>query len=336
MRRVLSIVLALALLLTACGGGLAPTPTAPPASPTARPLTHVKYAMGYLPDVQFAPFYIAAEKGYFKAEGIEIEFVTMFENDSAPLIGTNALQFGNISAEQVLQARAQGLPLVYVAAWYQKFPVAVVARKSLGLASPADLKGHAIGLPGLFGASYVGLRALLKNAGVAESDVTLNAIGFTQVAAFTAHQADIVVGYANNEPVQLQANGADLTIFTVADYVPMASNGMVTNEQTIAEHPELVRGMVRALLRGVADAIANPDEAYTISAKYVETLANADPATVATQTQVLAASIQLWKADRLGLSDPEGWGNTQATLLDIGLLTTPLDLSQAYTNAFVP
>jgi NitT/TauT family transport system substrate-binding protein len=292
--------------------------------------------MGYIPDVQFAPFYVAAEKGYFVAEGIAIEFVTQFENDSAPLLGINDLQFANISAEQVLQARAQGLPLVYVAAWYQKFPIAVVARQSLGLASPADLKGQTIALPGLFGASYVGVRALLKTANVTESEVTLNAIGFNQVSVFTANEADIVVGYANNEPVQLAASGQALTIFNVADYAALASNGMVTNEQTIKANPALVRGMVRALLRGLADTIANPDEAFELSKKYVEALTNADAATTATQRQVLAASIELWKAERLGHINPQGWDNTQATLLDMGLLTAPLDVRQAFTNEFVP
>jgi NitT/TauT family transport system substrate-binding protein len=292
--------------------------------------------MGYIPDVQFAPFYVAKEKGYFAAEGIDITFETMFENDSAPLIGANKLQFGNVSAEQVLQARAQGLPLVYVAAWYQKFPIAIVARESLGLASPADLKGHHIALPGLYGASYIGVRALLKQAGVAESDVTLDEIGFNQVPVFAAGQADIVVGYANNEPVQLAAGGQALTIFKIADYVHMASNGMVTNEQTIADHPELVRGMVSALLGGLNDTIADPDEAFEISKLYVEALTTADAATIAAQKQVLAASIEMWKADRLGYADPLGWEATQSVLLDMGLLAAPLDLSKAFTNEFVP
>lgn len=331
MRRWLLIWVGVALGVSACGGAIPATPTPAPAS-----LTPVKYAMGYIPDVQFAPFYVAKDKGYFAAEGLDLTFETMFENDSAPLIGANEMQFGTISAEQVLQARAQGLPLVYVAAWYQKFPVAVVARDSLGLSAPADLAGQRIGLPGLFGASYIGLRALLKEAGVTEAEVTLEAIGFNQVPAFLAGQSDIIVGYANNEPVQLAAGGQGITTFKIADYVEMAANGMVTNEQTIRDQPELVRGMVRALLRGLADTIADPDAAYTIATRYVEGLAAADAATTATQKQVLAASIDMWRADRLGYANPQGWEATQAILLDMGLLTTPLDLNQAYTNAFVP
>ena len=76
MKKLLSLLLLL-FTLTACVGAPAATSTPPPAQ-TPPPLTHVKLAMGYIPDIQFAPFYVAAEKGYFAEQGIEIEFVTMF------------------------------------------------------------------------------------------------------------------------------------------------------------------------------------------------------------------------------------------------------------------
>jgi len=91
--------------------------------------------------------------------------------------------------------------------------------------------------------------------------------------------------------------------------------------------------MVGATLKGLADTIANPDEAYTISKKYIPNLAQAD---AATQKQVLSASIALWKTDRLGYSDPQSWQNMQDTLLKMGLLKQALDLSKAFTNQFIP
>ena len=57
---------------------------------------------------------------------------------------------------------------MYVAAWYQQYPVSVVAKSELGILIPQDLKGKKIGLPGLFGANYVGLRALLSEAKMSE------------------------------------------------------------------------------------------------------------------------------------------------------------------------
>ena len=111
-------------LLSACSPKPAPT------------LTHVKLSLGYIPDIQFAPLYVAAQKGYFAAAGIEIELAYQDENQAVALVGANSLQFAVVSGEQVLLARAQGLPVVYVAAWYQQYPVSVVAPSSKGISLP--------------------------------------------------------------------------------------------------------------------------------------------------------------------------------------------------------
>ena len=248
-------------------------------------------------------------------------------------MGSNDLQFAVVSGEQVLLARTQGLPLVYVAAWYQKYPVSVVAKADQGINTPADLRGKTIGLPGLYGANYIGLRALLYSAGLTEADVTLDSIGYTQVAALTAGRDQAVSVYTANEPVQLRSQGVALTELRVADTVQLTGNGLITNETTVAGNPDLVRRMVAVLLHGISDTIADPQAAYQTSLGYVDSLAQAD---TAVQKQVLATTIELWKADRLGYSDPKAWENMQAVLLDMGLLTQSLDLSKAFTNKFVP
>jgi NitT/TauT family transport system substrate-binding protein len=313
----------LAVLLAACGGA---TPT-----PATGELTHIRLPMGFTPSVQYAPFYVAVDKGYFAAEGLALDFDYSFETNGVQLVAAGQLPFAVVSGEQVLLARAQGLPVVYVFAWFQKFPVAIMSLADSGITRPADLRGKRIGTPLLEGANYVGLSAMLAKAGIAPADVTIKAIGFNQVPALMAGQVDAVVVYANNEPIRLAAQGEKLSVINVADSVSLAANGILTNEDTVAHQPDLIRRFNRALLRGLQDTLANPDAAYTISKKYVEGITDD-----AVEKAVLAASIDMWKADRLGRSDPAAWETMQQTLLDAPLLTQAQDLTKTFTNDFVP
>jgi NitT/TauT family transport system substrate-binding protein len=326
--RTLSFFILMSFIISACISGS----QTPNLEATRANLTPIRLPMGYIPSVQFTPFYVAVEKGYYLEEGLDIEFNYSFETDGVALVGAEELQFAVVSGEQVLLARAQELPVVYVMAWWQDYPVAVTAKSELGVQTPADLAGKEIGLPGLFGASYIGLRALLNAGGLEEEDVILESIGFNQVEALVADQVEVAVVYANNEPIQLESMGYDIDLVSVADYVALASNGLITNETTITDNPDLVRGIVRATLKGVADTIENPEAAYLVSTKYVEGLDQTDEQV---QMKILTTSIGFWKADPLGPSDPQAWQNMQDVLLDIGLLTKPLDLNAAYTNEFI-
>ena len=316
--------LGMVLLLSACSPG--------PGQETD-PLTKIRLPMGYVPNIQFAPLYVAIEKGYFRQAGLDVEPDYQLETDGVALVGAGDLQFALVSGEQVLLARAQGLPVVYVAAWYQQYPVSVVAKSEAGILIPQDLQGKTIGLPGLFGANYVGLRALLFEAKMSENDVSLDSIGFNQVELLAAGEQDVIVGYSANEPIQLRARGIPVTEIRVADYVQLASNGVLTNEQVIGENPELVRAFVSAFLKGLADTIADPEEAFKLSEPHIPNFADLD---VDVQKQILATSIEQWKGERLGYSDPQAWQNMHEVLLEMGLVTEDVDLNDAFTNEFVP
>lgn len=296
-------------------------------------LRHIKLPMGYIPNIQYAPFYVAADKGYFAEEGIEIEFDYSFETDGVALTGAGEIPFTVASGEQVLLARSQGLPVVYAFAWYQQFPISVIAKPELGIESPEDLRGRKIGLPGLFGANYIGVEALLFSAGIESAEVEYDAIGFNQVESFATGASDLVAVYTANEPIVLRAQGFDVTELRVSDHAQLTANGIVTSEMTIANEPELVRGMARALARGIETAMANPEEAYQISAKFVE---NLDDQNKAVQMQVLETSIEFWKAERIGFSDSQAWENMHELLVNMGMIPEPIDLSKAFTNEFVP
>ena len=286
------------------------TPAQPPA-PDA--LTKIRLPVGYIPNIQFAPFYVAMEKGYFEDAGLQVELDYSYETDAVALVGAGELPFAVVSGEQVLLGRGQGLPIVYVMAWYQEYPVGVVAFAEKGIRQISDLAGKKIGIPGLYGASYIGFRALLEAAGLEESDVTLDAIGFNQVEALAAGQEDAGVIYIANEPVQLESQGYDITVLPVSDAMELVGNGLITNETQIKQDPELVNKMVAATMKGIADTMKNPQEAYEISKKYVEGLDTADRDV---QLKILETSIGLYgNIEDLGVSRRSAWENMQEILL---------------------
>jgi NitT/TauT family transport system substrate-binding protein len=332
MTLLMSVMGSMAVLLSACA---APPPAAPApgaSATTAAPaLTKVRLPMGYIPNVQYAPYYVAVEKGYFAEQGIEIEFDYKFETDGVKLVAANELPFAVVSGEQVVLARAQGLPVKYFVEWYRQFPIAVFSLKDKNIVKPEDLKGKTIGVPGFFGATYVGWKAFADKHGLSDSDVKLEEIGFTQAAAVQQGKVDAAVGYVVNEPIVLEQNGFPVNVFNVGQDVDMVANGLMTNETVLKEKPALVQGMSNALLKGIRDTLANPDEAMEITTKYVEGLKADD----ATQKKVLLATIELMKGEPLGVSSPEAWENTQATLLSMGQIKEKMDVNSFFTNKFV-
>jgi len=293
----------------------------------------VRLPVGYIPNVQFAPLYVAIEKGFYRDAGLEVNLDYNMETDSMALVGANEIQFAIVSGEQVPLGRAQGLPVVYVLDWYQQYPVGVVSMADKNIHIPADLKGKKIGIPGLYGASYIGFKALLNAAGINENEVTLDSIGFTQAPALIDKLEDAVVIYVNNEPIKLRYDGYQVNVLKVSDYLPMVGNGLITNQKTIDEHPELVRAMVKATLAGIEYTIAHAEEAFQICKKYVESLAATDQNL---QREVLAASIELWKAEKLGYSNLDAWENMNNLLVKMNLLKKPLEIAPMYSNDFLP
>ena len=330
-RLILNPLLCLGIVVTL--GGCSPSqPTATPTPPAPPTLEEITLAMGFIPNVQFAPFYVAVEKGYFDAESLTINFDYGMETDLLKLVGAGELQFAVASGDQVILARTHGLPVVYVLNWYRRFPVCVVSLKEKGINGAKDLVGKTVGIPATEGASYIGWRALLHAEGIDEAQVNLQVIGYTQVASLTEGRVDAAVCYAMNEPVQLSQAGYLIDVIYVADYANLVSNGLITNEQTIAERPKLVQGLVRAMLRGLQYTIEHPDEAFELCKKHVPEIGGDNEAL---QKAVLVESIKFWQGDGLGYSDRAAWEESQRFMRQIGLIDAEVDVEKLFTNRFV-
>ncbi|MHB9032743.1 MAG: ABC transporter substrate-binding protein, partial [Anaerolineae bacterium] len=292
----------------------------------------VTIAMGYIPNVQFTPFYVAIEKGYFSAEGLDVTLDYGMETDLLQGVGSGSLQFAVGSGDQVVLARANGLPVRVVASWYRKFPVCVVSLAESGITEPSQLAGKVVGIPVLQGASYIGWQAFVKETGLDAQNVDLQVIGYTQIASLTEKRVDAVVAYAMNEPVQLRAEGWDINVFYLDQYTSLVSNGLITNDETISQHPELVAGVVRAFLRGLRDTLQDPDAAFQITRKMIPEM---DDAAAVVQRAVLDECIKYWQADVLGQNDAAAWQDSVKLLTELGMVTTSVDPTSLYSNQFI-
>jgi len=287
--------------------------------------------MGYVANVQFSPIYMGLERGYFQDAGYDITLDYRWETDGLRLVAAGTIPFTIASGDQVIQARSQGLPVVAIASWYRKFPVAILSLAETPLETPADLRGLRIGTPETFGASYIGLRALLTAGNLTERDIDLQVIGYSQIPALLAKTVDAVVVYANNAPSILEEEGIAYNILYVSDYSELVSNTLITNETMINEHPERVAAFVKAFLHSLEDVLNEPETAFEICKKYVTGLEE----NAAAQRTVLEVTLTYWRFADLGHFTPESWAQAQQVMLDAGLITQAVPVESLFTNQFV-
>jgi NitT/TauT family transport system substrate-binding protein len=239
-----------------------------------------RFLLTFIPNIQFAPMYVAIEQGYFADAGYELTLEYLNEPDVIDLVAAGQVHFGVASGEQVILANARSRPVNFVYNWFQQYPVGIVTSVESGITSMEDFKGKRIGIPGRFGASYTGLVALLNAANLTEEDVELVEIGFNAPEALCTGQVDAASVYSNNEPLQIRARAAagecdsisDVTVIPVSDAGSFVSNGLITNTTYITESPDRVQAFVSAFDHGLKDAINNPARAYLLSAPSIESL----------------------------------------------------------------
>lgn len=299
-------------------------------------LTDVTLGLTYVPNIQFAMFYVADALGYYKDAGINAKFHhhTVGEDEFGAIAsGKEDLIFAG--GDETLQARSHKLDIVYVAEFFNQSPVVLIVPENSPIKTGADLKGHSVGIPGKYGASWIGLLAMLSGAGLQQSDVKIESIGFTQVAALLGHHVDSVIGYVNNDAIQFQKSNFPVRTIPVSASQPLISDGLATMRSELEAHPDVVRGVISATLKGNQYVINNPEKTVDLSKKYVPGLDA--PAQSADALAVLQATIPLLRAgSQPGYSDPTAWNSMAKLLEDTKQLAGPVDPSQAFTNSYLP
>ena len=332
-RRLLALVVGLALSLSACASPAA-SPSA--ASPTTAAPAKVTMGLTYIPNIQFAPYYVAAGQGLFADAGADVTLRHHGANEGL----FTALAAGQedvvvAGGDELLQARAEGMDLVAIAQYYRTYPVVVIVPQASAITKLSDLKGRTIGVPGRYGETWFGLQVALKSAGLAESDGKINEIGYTQQAALTTGKVDAIVGFSNNDQVQFrQAGFATRTIPLAPEgQNPLVSISLITTRSWLDAHPDAARAVARATVAGVQRTVADPDAALTTSRTYIPQLAN-DTAAQARAKATLEATLPLWKGTSTidGRLDEARWAAMASFMAEQGLTSKPVDAAQAIST----
>ena len=339
---------ALAIVSAACGGSSSPSATgsgvssasgAP--SPTRSAPVKLVVGLGYIPNVQFAQFYLADQAGYYRDAGLQVEFQNKIDPELVTLVGQGAVDVGISDGTSVIPAVSQGIPIRYVYTVFAQFPNVVFSKATSGIATVAELKGRKVGIPGKFGSSWIQLEALLSGAGLATSDVSLVLFpDFGQLAALEKGAVDAASGYANNEPIRLELGGEKASVLALPSQGQLPGPGLIVSASALTgPKRDALRAFVIATQHAMRDIEADPQKGVDASITRIPELATDRPA----QLAVLQATIALWESDYtrangMGAVDPALWGRSIAFMggLPDRLLAKPVAVTDCISSALLP
>lgn len=272
-------------LLAACSSGTA-TQAASASAAAGGTLT---IGLTYTPNIQFAPFYMALADGRYTSA------VTL-RNHGAQEGLFDALTAGTehlvvAGADEAVVAASNGSDLVVVGGYYRDYPVEVIVPEDSAIQGLADLRGRTVGLPGHYGENWYGLQLALATAGLTQDDLTVQEIGYTQQSALMTGKVDAIIGYSNNDAVQLAQAGFPVRGIAVADDVPLVAASLVTTRAVLDARRDELAAAVAASAQGMTSFCDDPDRAVSVTEQYVPDLADATQAAHAREVAVATAAL---------------------------------------------
>lgn len=321
------------LLLTACGGN------DEPASGGEAEQAKVKLQLKWVPQAQFAGYYVAQDKGYYEAEGLEVEIVPGGP-DIVPeqQVASGAADIGVDWVASLLASQEAGLPIVEIAQIYQESGLVLVSKKTAGIASPADLAGKKVG--NWMGGNEFELLALFDKYKLdPNKDLSFVKQGFT-MDQFLAGELDAASAMTYNEyPVVLEQGvpASDLSVIDMnKEGVAMLEDNLFANKDWLADNKETAAKFVRASLKGWKDAIDDPEAAVDSVMKAAEEGSTSRDHQVTMMKEVAKlVAPEGFDLAKLGYIDEAKFKQTADIALRFGVIKSAADLSAAYTNEIV-
>ncbi|MCV3242379.1 ABC transporter substrate-binding protein [Mesorhizobium sp. ZC-5] len=195
----------------------------------------------------YLPLYVAQKEGYFKEQGLEVEFLYANAADILNNVAAGNVQFGFPNGDAVISARANGIPVKVVHSTYQRGIGAVLFKDASGIKSPADLVGKKVAVTSYGSPNYIQLQVMMSQAGKSIDDVKVEIVGTGAILdALKSDQVDAIV-FSMLRYYALKAEGLDVGMIAADDFLPSHGNVLVTSEDYLASNSQQVKGFVTAL-----------------------------------------------------------------------------------------
>jgi NitT/TauT family transport system substrate-binding protein len=237
-------------------------------SQAERQPTPIKFALDFKFEGPAAPFLVGLDKGYYKAEGIEVMIDPgggSIEPINRIASGGYDMGFGDINSLIKFRDQNPNADLRAIFMVYNKPPFAVIGRKSRGVEKPQDLEGKKLGAPAADSA-FAQWKIFAKEARIDATKVTIDNIGLpVREPMLAAGQVDAITGFSFSSFVNLKDRGVpvnDIVVMLMADYgVNLYGNTIIVNGKFATERPEAVKGFLRAFVKGLKDTVRDPTQA---------------------------------------------------------------------------
>lgn len=300
--------------------------------------------LSWFPNIEYAGLYEAERNGFFTAQGLTVELKPGGFDDAGVYIDpvnqvmNGNADFGITGAHVILTSRAEGRPLVAVAAIYQRTPVVLFSLPESNINRPEDLVGKRVGTQPDGSAIGIMFRALLASKNLTmDQIVATTGIDFNSPDPLLNGEVDVMQGFLTNQAVQARLRDPEVKIMLLSDYgIDFYSNVLFTTEQMIQEQPAMVQGMVQAMVDGLNSTVADPDAAaaYALE-KYIAN--GADEQVRQVQIEGILTAIPLINPpnSRPGMMSADVWEHALDVLVSQNLIGATQDFNSAFTLDFV-
>jgi NitT/TauT family transport system substrate-binding protein len=312
------------------------------ASPAAAD-TRVKFSLDAKLEGPAAPFFVALDKGYYRAEKLSVAIdpaASFLDPINRVASGDYEMGVADINALIKFRDANPASPVKAVFIVYNKPPYAIVARKSRGISKPKDLEGKKLGAP-LTDLTYAQWPIFVRANDIDAAKVTVvNIGGPVREPMLAAGQIDAVTSRSFTTPVTMKDRGVpadDITVMQMSDYgVALYGNAIIVNTKFATDNPDAVKGFLRAFLKGLKETVRSPTGAIESVVKRDDLLkkpVELDRLTLAVRDNILTPEV---KANGYGGVDKARFERALEQLGQTYKFKAPAKAEDAFDPSFLP